>query len=452
MSPALTYTPAYIGLFAAQILALACNSFLDIQYGGFGTEVLLWAVAFAWTLWIGKLQKGETSEEGQRWMKRFLVFGAIISLIVFVPVWGFPRAGMYMLAMLQVSYNCVTTNRRQLHMSLMISLVMVLFAASHYRADWTMLFYLIPYVVAVVFTLVAEQINRKAKEFQRESLGHQVVGAQGVAIAAATLVILLLGMLFYSITPQVTWDSIEWRWGQPGGYSAGGSKLQSGASGSQPGGNTGSGAGGQTLGAGAKGRGEPAWGAAGEMRKAAARKGMPAWQSSAINAMADLAEGMQKIMQPAIGACTDWWNRFKEWLKENLENIISVFMLLFALALLYAVWRLLREARVGVWLRTRFDYIYIVILKIPGEDLHGANICYDAMIRLFDLHEVKRGAAINTQEYWRAISNYYRHLKVETWEVTRLYEGARYGQIVADNQVSQMGSLYRHIFRSITNL
>lgn len=58
-SPALSYFPVYVGLFAALTLAAICNSFLDIQYGAFRFEALLWSLLFAFTLWIGWRQQGE---------------------------------------------------------------------------------------------------------------------------------------------------------------------------------------------------------------------------------------------------------------------------------------------------------------------------------------------------------------------------------------------------------
>lgn len=448
MSPSLQYSPAYLGLLAAQILAVTCNSFLDIQYGVFAIEVLLWSIAFALTLWIGWLQKGEASEGGTLWMKRTLIFGALVSVVIFIPMWGFPRAGLYMLAMLQVSYNCVTTTRRHLHMSLLISLVMVLFAASHYRADWTMLFYLVPYVAAVVFTLVAEQINRKASELRQQSLGHQVVGAQGAAIAAATAVILALGLLFYALTPQVTWLSLSWIWGQPGAVSLGDSNLQLGGSGMQPGGNSGAGGNGGTGAGGQSGGGAGSgWSSAGEMRQAAARQGMPEWQRDAINGMADLAESLEKVMQPVMQSLNELWKNIKKWLQENRDNIILALIILGVLALLYAMWRLMREAKVATWLRTRYDYLYLVWLR--GADMQGSRKCYEAMTRLFELQDIERNRSENTREYLAEINTYFRHLNRETTEMTRLYEDARYGDRVDAVQLERMRELYRQIFQRL---
>jgi hypothetical protein len=448
MSPPLKYFPAYLGLFTAQTLALVCNAFLDIQYGNFATEVLLWAVAFSITLWVGWRQSGEITERGKKWMQRWLIFGAIISILLFIPTWGFPRAGLYMLAMLQVSYNCVTTSRRHLHLGLLISVVMVLFAAPHFRADWTMLFYLVPYLIAVVFTLVAEQINRKASELRQLSLGNQVVGAQGAAIAAATAVILALGLLFYAITPQVTWLTLSWRWGQPSGVSIGDGNAQFGSGGMQLG-SSGSGGGGNGPVSDSKGSGNmgQGWLSTGEMRKASSRPGMPEWQRDAINGMADLTQSLEEMMKPVMLNLEQLWEALKKWLKENRGKVINALIAVGVLALLYAMWRLMREARVSTWLRTRFDYLRLVLLGMHSGDVNGARTCYEAMTRLFVLHEIERGSRDNTLEYLTEINSYFRHMSQETGEMTRLYEDARYGGIAGSIQVDRMRELYRRIFQ-----
>lgn len=444
MSPALTYTPAYLGLLAAQILAVTCNSFLDIQYGVFSAEVLLWSIAFSFSLWIGWMQKGEISDGGRLWMRRSLIFGGLVSLVIFIPMWGFPRAGLYMLAMLQVSYNCVTTTRRHLHLSLLISLVMVMFAASHYRADWTMLFYLVPYVTAVVFTLVAEQINRKAGELRQQSLANQVVGAQGAAIVAATAVILILGLSFYALTPQVNWMSLSWIWGQHAAISLGEGELLP-ANGAGNAGQDGAG------GAGGQGQGQAGgtWLAPGEMRQAAARKGMPEWQRSAIGSMADMAESLSGVMQPVMQDLSELWEDFKKWLQQKRDSIMRAFILLAALALLYALWRLLREARAATWLRTRYDYLALVWPGRGSADVRGACQYYVAMMRLFELQEIERGRSRNAQEYLSEINLFFREYSGETGEITRLYEDARYGSRAGAIQVERMRDLYRKIYRRL---
>lgn len=436
MSPPLRYLPAYCGLFAAQILALTCNAFLDIRYGSFGTEVQLWAFAFAITLRVGWQQKGEISDRGRRWMRTTLILGMLVSLLLFIPMWRFPRAAIYTLAMLQVSYNCITTSRRHLHLSLLMTLAMVLFAGTHFRADWAMFFYLIPYVAAVVFTLVAEQINRTVSELRRQSLGNQVVGAQGIAIAAATLVILTVGLLLYAITPQVSYPELAWRWGLPGNTSATGN-AQLNDNGMEAGGG-----GGGTGGGGLR----PGWPSPDELRATADQTGMPEWQRQAINGLAGLAAGIKPRLKPVIDGLGQLAKKLLEMLNELHNHALRLLYIILALAWLYALWQRLRQSQLPLWLRTRFDYLRLVLLAPPG-DLRGARTCYGAMVRLFELRGIRHEALANTREYQTAINAACPRLRQEAEEMTRLFEDARYGARSSGRQVARMQALYRLLFQ-----
>jgi hypothetical protein len=449
MTPPLIYLPAYLGLFAAQILAVACNAFLDIQYGIFGTEMLLWAIAFGITLRIGWRQQGEVSDAGRKAQKTALIIGLLLSVIIFIPMWRFPRAGLYMLAALQVAYNCVTVSRQQLHMSLVIAAVMVMFAATHYRADWTLLFYLIPFVTAMVFTLVAEQINRRTLALREQSLGLEVAGGQGMAITAATAVILLTGALLYAITPQATWNSLQWRYGQAAESGPGGKLIQLGKNG-QSGNGDGSGQGepGQTgTGQGGSGMGS-AWPSPDDMRKAARRPGMPGWQAGAINSMADISEQIGKLMAPVMKQMADLWETLKKWLKEHRDAVISGLLALALLAILLALWWLLREAKAGTWLRTRFDYLRYGILGFHSGGEQGARQLYGAMERVFALSDMARDRSDTTREYLAQLCALRGDLRPELGSLTGLFEDARYGANTPDaTRLETMRKLYRQIYR-----
>lgn len=452
MSSALNYRPAYFGLFAAQVLAIACNAFLDIQYGGFTAEVAIWSIALGFSLRTGLIQHGVINEDGKKMMRRCMIFGAILSVVLFIPMWGFPRAGLYMLAALQVSYNCVTTTRRHLHMGLLISLVMVIFASSHYRADWAMLFYLVPYVAAVVFTLVAEQINRKADDLQQQSIGKQVVGGQMTAIATATIAILGLGLLLYVVTPQVTWVYLMWKWGNPTDLKLGGDKTPAGNGGTNP---AKSGSGGSSQSTPNAGKSPMSvagsgWPTPQEMRQTAARKGMPEWQRSAINEMADATEWTTITCKPVIQYFIDLWEALKKWLSENRANIITVFILFGLLALFYALWRLIREAKTVTWIKTRFDYLTLAVFGLYSTNPRVANSYYEAMGRLFALRDIERSSLNNTREYQAKIDLFYRYLRKETGAITQLYEDARYSQRQPSiQQVVQTREIYRKLFNAL---
>lgn len=425
----------------------------------------MWAVVFGLTLRVGWRQRGQLGDDGRLGQKTVLVLALILTLILFLPMWGLPRAGIAMLGMLQAAQNCVTVTRRQLYLGLLVSAVMVMFAATHFRADWTMLFYLVPYVAAVVFTLVAEQINRRAQDLRQQSLAQAVAGGQYAAIAAATTTILLLGTLLYTLTPQPTWPYLQWRFGQLSslGWFTPESEL---AQGDRPGGE-GHGASGQDQGKAAAGRdglgqgygggtGESGsglgmrpgggWPSPAEMRLAAKREGMPQWQKSTINHVAAAGEWMNLTLQPITRYLDKLWQSFKEWLAQHLKQIALAMALLAILALCFAVWRLLREAKADIWLRARYEFLRYGILGWHGEGRLAAHRLYQAMGRLFELQDVRRSNLANASDYLAQLRERQGHLYREAAELTRLFEDARYGAgDMSPEPIARMRALYLRI-------
>lgn len=449
-SPPLTYLPAYIGLFAALFLAAVCNMFLDIKYGGFGFETLFWAVVFATTVRIGWRQHGEASDDGRRGQKVVLVLTGILSVLVFIPMWGFPRAGLAILAMLQASQNCVAVKRRDLHLGLLVSAVMVMFAASHYRADWTMLFYLVPYVIAVVFTLVAEQISRRTQDVRRDSLASGSARGQGIAILAATTTILVTTLLLYAVTPQVTRPYLFWKFGQVGNLVRVGGAPGTGAAGQLPEPQGGSASGGAAKPAEPRSGG---WPTPGEMRTAAQRDGMPGWQSAAIVQLADMVEMTDLVLKPVRLGLDELWNDLKTWFREHQRELVQSLAAMIVAALLAAAWTLLREARPVTWLRARFDYLWLGLLGRHEQGSRGVLRYYAALQRLLDLEGLARQPNVNAREYLFQLIRRYEHLRGEAVEMTSIFEQARYGNREATaDQVARMRELYLRMFRGLDDI
>ena len=457
MSPPLTYLPAYVGLFLALTLAIACNAFLDIQYGGFGIEVLLWGLAFAGTLRVGWRQRGQVDENGRQKQKMVLLLGGLLTVVLFFPMWGLPRAGVYLLAVLQMSNNCVTTSRRQLHLGLLVSAVMVMFAATHYRADWTMLFYLLPYLVAVVFTLVSEQIARRAQDLRQQSLGLGTSSGQGAAIVAASAAILALTASLYLATPQLTWPYLYWRYGQLSSIGTVGEPLEHGSSGQSPGADGhGGGAGGQPGEGGPQGDGGEAlpgggWPTPAQMREAAGRNGMPGWQAATIMQMAALDEAIRQVLAPLLDQLEKLWNDLKDWLKEHRSETLASLLGLILLAIAIALARLLKEADAVVWLRTRLDYLRLGLLDRHAGGSRAARQYYGAVEALFALGDMPRSVAVNTREYLLETTRIHRELRSEMSEITLLFEQSRYGDRALDErQIGRMREIYRQIYRKLS--
>lgn len=446
MSPPVAYLPAYVGLYAALVLAAACNTFLDIRYGGFLIENLLWGGLFAWTLRVGWRQQGAESAQGRRRQKAVLIVGALVSVFILFPIWG-QRAGVYVLAMLQASNNCVTTTRRRLYLGLLVSLVMVMFAATHHRADWTMLFYLLPYVAAVVFTLVAEQISRRAQDLADFGAVSARVGGQSVSIVSATAAILAIAALLYAITPQISLPYLTWRFGQPTdlGYVGGVDPGQSGTAPGGAGGGVGHGANGAPAGGGLP--------SVAEMRDAAGRVGMPQWQSSAITRMAEVAESLKRVSAPVMQSLGRLWQGLLDALEAHWRDVMRALPVLIALALLVAAILLWRESRPGVWLGVWLDYVRFGLFAMHARGGAGGLQYFRAFERLLVLHDVERPAAANTREYLLMLGQRHAHLRRQFAELVLLYEQVRYGAgPVDDAVVARMRTLYRTIFWKVGDI
>ncbi|OAI15122.1 hypothetical protein A1507_14555 [Methylomonas koyamae] len=441
--------PLYAGLFAAQLLAVTCNAFLDIGYGSFGREILFWSVVLGGTLAVGWRQSRKVDGWGGIAQKFVLFFGLLLFVFAFLPLWGMPRAGLYLLAMLQASYNCATAGRRQLHLGLLTSLALVLFAASHYRADWTMLFYILPYLIAAVFTLVASQIGQRSDDLRLTGLARTSSGqGQGAASSAATLSILLLGGVLYLLTPQVSWPYLESRFGQDVPQAPGG-ELEQAESGGQTGSATTKSQGGtaENSSGGGQGLQWPGmhWPSPQEMRAAAQRPHMPRWQKSAIEELA----GFSETLQPAILVVFDWWRWLKQWLREHWLDLMFALLGLILLAVIIAFRHLLRETPWAIWLLSRWDYWYLCRCGRHTAGERGARQYYRAMERLFALGDLPRSRFSNSQEYLAQIRRRHRrHLHTYAEELTQLFEAARYGSDrFGISDLQRMRQLYRDMYR-----
>ncbi len=442
----LAHGPAYLGLFACLMLGVLANAFLDIEYGSFGLEAGFWAVAFGLTLHLGWRQQGEASDAGRSWQRRVLVLMLVLFFLVFLPTWGMPRAGIYLLCGLQAAQNCVTTTRRQFQYGLVVSVVLVLFASSHGRADWTLLFYVLPYVVAVVVTLVAEQVGYRSRQIEAESLAMARVPGQGLAVLAASLVILSLAGLLYAVTPQASWSSLSWRHGLPGGVTVGPGEAAS----VEPGGaGAGGGAGGAAEG-GAGGARRSDWPTPAEMREAARRPGMPGWQAATIEAMADGLEWLEQATAPMREKLRDLLDALRQWLDAHRAELAMAALALLILALLAAAAFLLRETRPIAWARTRADYVLVALLGLHGEGHAAVRRIHAASERFFDFLGEGRPAAMDLSTYLHRLDGRFHGAHEDLVQLVGIVERVRYGGALPDpEEVATMRASYRRLFRRL---
>lgn len=463
-SPPLTHIPTYAGLCAALVLGMTCNAYLDVRHGSFGTEVLIWLGVFTYTLYVGWRQRGQVTTMGRTHQLVVLLIGAAVSVSVIIPTWGFPRAGLYILGVLQAIQNCVTVTRRNLYLGLLVSLILVLFAASHFRADWTMLFYLLPYVVAVVFTLVSDQVHRRVQAVHHQSLGMASAGGQGVAVAAATATILALGALMYALMPQQYATHLYWRYGLPiGALQLGkGMPLSGGQMGAGPGdgfAGGGSGVGGSRTHDGSGGHGSSASGAgnglsaSAQIRGAANQKGMPRWQSSAIFFLADAVGVVERVWTPIDLGLEDMLASTRQWWQANLPVLKKMLLLLSVLALVAAAGWWLYRLRPLLRLRIQLEHLLLGTWGLLPPGNRGVLRCHAAVIRLFTLHGLTRPPGATAREYARLTHKRHANLHRQMAELTQLFEQARYGATATTPaQLMRVRELYRFMFLVLQEL
>ena len=144
-----------------------------------------------------------------------MIVAFVAFIFVFLPLWFIPRGVVYFLAAVQAANNCQPLTRKNFYYGMVIAVAMVMFASAHLRAEWPMLFYVLPFLIVVVFTLIAEQVSYRAAELKARSVGHTAQGREWVAIVSASGAILLLAAVLYALVPQASWRQLEWRFGAP---------------------------------------------------------------------------------------------------------------------------------------------------------------------------------------------------------------------------------------------
>lgn len=447
MSPSLTYFAVYLGLFLALVLGIACNLYLDLNPQFLLAGVLLWSVPFAWSLYRGWAQQGIPSAKGMRQRKLVSVVGAILTVILFLPLFGMPEAGLYVMAALQVAENCTMTTRQHLFRGLLISAGMVIYATMQFQANWSMFFYLIPYIVAVVFTLVAEQISRRVQTANHLGLATSSRRGQGAAITAATFGILSIGLIIYALTPQVTWPFLREQ--QSLISLSGSSPIQE--QGSQDKSATSRlVAIGRVLENTARRLPWNKWPSAYEMRQVSAQTPMPQWQKSAINWAAGLTETLSSATEQIKQRLQDRANGLKSWMDAHRLGVVFTVLMALLFSMFLAAYAFGREVKPVAWARSRIDYLWLGLWATHTPGNRQAENYYQAMLRQFALNDCAPQATWNTQEFLNQTRIIHAHVHRDCLLLTILVEKARYGlQPLSASDIAVMRMSYMSLFNNI---
>lgn len=440
MNSPLTHLPTYVGVWAVLCLGIACNLMVNLRAFAFTPALVIFAVACAITLLVGWRQQGIESESGRKARKITTVCGAIATLIVLLPMFGMPLAGVYVMALLQLAENCVMVTRRHVYRALLISAGMVIFACMQYRANWTLFIYLLPYVVAVTFTLVASQISQRMQNVRVLASGAASKRAQGMAMASATATILAAGLLIYSISPQVTWPFMK----QQVQILSGEGPLsfeQFEETSTSPLG--------RVLGNLAKRLPWTKWPDEDEVVAVLQDAELPEWQKELIESVATAGRQAITAVSEATKSLSDALTDLRDWMKKNKALVAKILLALLIAALLLGFLVLFREGRPLLWLRTKFDYWYLVRLRRFTASRQSAQVFFCATERLMALRVLEREPDWTARQYAARIAAMSRPDTPVMSVITKEFELARYGTAaVTAESIERMCQAYAQLVRN----
>ena len=203
MSDRIAYWPVYPGIGLALWFAAMSMVQLDRHYGTFAGEAMFWAVAFLLST-LGGWHHNLRGWPGAERVSRLGLFAAaalmaLLLLVVYSPL----RAAAFTLGLVQVARGFVMTTRRDLYFAYVIGFVLVFTALSHPRGDWTLALFVVPYVIAMAFTLMAEHADRIGWRGERSRAEPSPGGLLAITgVAAVSGLVLLVAAIVFFILPR----------------------------------------------------------------------------------------------------------------------------------------------------------------------------------------------------------------------------------------------------------
>lgn len=202
------YPPVYIGTFFLLTIPVVAS----LGSGSFSAwailNILFWTCLYGVGLLVGchyRYRKSETLMA----LTYIMVALAFILFMSVSYVAGWDTGLLYLLICIQAGRNFTLTNRRELYFGLVISLILIFYAASISK-DTYFVFYIVLYALAGVFTLMLAHIDERlgtAKGGDRDFLINRLsTPVKGIGV---TVSVLLLSFLVYLIFPRLPSPHIQ---------------------------------------------------------------------------------------------------------------------------------------------------------------------------------------------------------------------------------------------------
>lgn len=369
-------------------------SYLDRQFRSFGVESLLWLVWALLSFGAGALHVHKPGSNGQTLWIVLGTTGFVLALFPGFALYAFARWICLVLMVIMGARAAMLATQRDFYLTLTVIFSVSFMVATHFRADWSLWFYLGPAWLLGGLALAWQHASgTRLPSWTRLSM---TLGFIGVSFAVTALLFLFMprpATLGFGFLP-------------PGTDTPGMFPQAAGDGGPQPAQATGGASGGHAYGTGAGGSGPvlqgswtQQWGSMlGGMRRTLTDPFIPQWQRGLIESLLDGAQILLDSLaggstQPANGASGDAAE--SPPLPEPYTITIHWLRWLLFLLAAYFLWRYryrmgLGLALGGSWLLAR---------RFPAQSM---RLSAKAMSWCLHVHGHKRQAGQSVREHWGA--------------------------------------------------
>ncbi|MBI5074621.1 MAG: DUF3488 domain-containing protein [Nitrospirae bacterium] len=202
------YPLVYAGIFLLLISAVLSVVNRDASIPSFLFNSFFWPCLYA----AGLLSAWRNRQKQSETLKVVMYIGIAAAVIVFILVAAvatIEKGFLLMLICMQAARNFTLTNRRELYFACLISLILILYAASASK-ETSFLLYILVYVLSGIFTFMADHIDERlnyAKGGDKDILIRKMnLPAKGFGLAIA---VITLSLGIYLIIPRMPSPHIQ---------------------------------------------------------------------------------------------------------------------------------------------------------------------------------------------------------------------------------------------------
>jgi|GEM_PF-1093269 len=200
----ISYPPIYIGLYF--LLITSALAALNAEAPLASHALLFWTILYGVGLHVSWQRKEEEIGDHAKKLCDVLIVGGFFLIFLAVARYrGLDKALIMFLVYLQAVRNFILITRRDLHFALVISLILIFYAASVSKQT-AFLFTLTLYVLSGIFTLMSDYIDERltlARGGDRDLLERKMnLSVKGIGVAVAVLILATGIYLFFPRVPS----------------------------------------------------------------------------------------------------------------------------------------------------------------------------------------------------------------------------------------------------------